>query len=85
MKVTIDIDCTPDEARVFLGLPDVQPMQQALLQQMQERLAANIQAMDGDAMMRLWLPAGLQGFEQWQKMVWSQMTQAMSGTTKEKR
>ncbi|MBW8784463.1 MAG: hypothetical protein JF593_07460 [Novosphingobium sp.] len=23
MKVTIDIDCTPEEARRFLGLPDI--------------------------------------------------------------
>jgi Family of unknown function (DUF6489) len=23
MKVTVEIDCTPDEARQFLGLPDV--------------------------------------------------------------
>ena len=25
MKVTVDIDCTPEEARKFLGLPDVAP------------------------------------------------------------
>ena len=23
MKVTVDVDCTPEEARRFLGLPDV--------------------------------------------------------------
>jgi hypothetical protein len=23
MKITIEVDCTPDEARSFLGLPDV--------------------------------------------------------------
>ena len=28
MKVNIEVDCTPDEARRFLGLPDVAPMQQ---------------------------------------------------------
>jgi hypothetical protein len=27
MKITIDIDCTPGEARAFLGLPDVAPLQ----------------------------------------------------------
>ncbi len=30
MKVTIEIDCTPIEARQFMGLPDVQPMQAAV-------------------------------------------------------
>lgn len=24
MKVTIEVDCTPDEARQFMGLPDVE-------------------------------------------------------------
>ena len=23
MKITIDVDCSPEEARAFLGLPDV--------------------------------------------------------------
>ncbi len=29
MKITVDIDCTPEEARAFFGLPNVQPMQDA--------------------------------------------------------
>ena len=39
MKITIDIDCTPQEARAFLGLPHIEPMQDALVAQMQERLS----------------------------------------------
>lgn len=77
MKISVDIDCTPDEARQFLGLPDVKPMQDALMGQMQERLSANLQAMDPEAMMKVWLPAGLQGLEQVQKMFWAQMTSAL--------
>lgn len=77
MKISIDIDCTPDEARQFLGLPDVKPMQDALMNQMQERLSSSLQAMDPETMMKTWLPASLQGFEQVQKMFWSQMTSAL--------
>jgi hypothetical protein len=77
MKISIDIDCTPDEARHFLGLPDVKPMQDALMNQMQERLSSSLQAMDPETMMKTWLPASLQGFEQVQKMFWSQMTSAL--------
>ena len=29
MKVTIDIDCTPEEARRFMGLPDLTPVHDA--------------------------------------------------------
>jgi len=31
MKITLDIDCTPEELRSFFGLPDVRPMQEEQL------------------------------------------------------
>ena len=48
MKVKIDIDCTPEEARTFFGLPDLGPLQQAMLKAMQEKH-------DG-APWRAWIP-----------------------------
>lgn len=83
MKVTIDIDCTPEEARTFLGLPDVQPMQQALMRQMQDQMSANLKAMDPETMMSTWLPMGMQGIEQFQKLMWSQMSGAMGTPPKD--
>ncbi|ALG70294.1 ribosomal protein S1 [Azospirillum thiophilum] len=77
MKITIDIDCTPEEARHFLGLPDVKPMQDAMMQEIQDRMRANLQAMDPETMVKTWLPAGIQGMEQMQKMFWSQMASAL--------
>ena len=76
MKITMDIDCTPEEMRAFFGLPDVKPMQEALLKEVQNRLAANLQAMDPEAMLKTWLPATLKGFEQLQEMFMAQMGQA---------
>ena len=73
MKVTVDVDCTPEEARVFLGLPDVQPMQAQLLKELQERLSKNIAAMDPAVMIEQWLPATLKGFEQIQEMFLAQL------------
>ena len=32
MKFTVNVECTPEEARAFMGLPDVQPMQEAMMQ-----------------------------------------------------
>jgi Family of unknown function (DUF6489) len=37
MKVNVEIDCTPLEARQFIGLPDVQPMQTAVMDELQKR------------------------------------------------
>jgi Family of unknown function (DUF6489) len=73
MKISLDIDCTPEEVRKFLGLPEVQPLQEALLKEVQERMTANIKAMDAKAMIETWLPATLKGFEQLQQMFMAQM------------
>ncbi len=81
MKFTMNVECTPEEARAFFGLPDVQPMQQRLMQEMEERLLANVRAMDPEVIARTWFPAGLQNFEQLQKMFWSQVQQSLSGVS----
>jgi len=73
MKIKLDIDCTPDEVREFFGLPQIKPLQEELLKEVRERLAANIKAMDPEAMLKTWLPATLKGFEQLQEMFLSRM------------
>jgi len=73
MKINLDVECTPEEARRFLGLPEVQPLQEALLKEVQERLSANIKAMDAKTMIETWLPATLKGFEQLQQMFMAQI------------
>jgi hypothetical protein len=74
MKIHLDLDCTPEELRGFFGLPDVKPMQERLLKEVEERLRANVKALDPEAMLNTWLPAGLKGFEQLQEMFLNQMT-----------
>lgn len=83
MKITVDVDCTPEEARSFLGLPDVRPMQEALMRQIQERMTASLAAMEPEAMLKTWLPAGVQGMEQLQKMFWAQFAGATRREKKE--
>ncbi len=73
MKITVDVECTPEEARTFLGLPDVRPMQEQLLKELQERLSKNIAAMDPAVMIEQWLPATMKGFEQLQEMFLTQL------------
>lgn len=75
MKINLDIDCTPEEARAFLGLPDVQPMQQAVMESMQRRMEQAIAGTDLEQLAKMWLPLGLQGLEQMQRAFW----QAASG------
>ncbi len=78
MKVTVNVECSPEEARAFLGLPDVAPMQKALMGELEEQLRSNIQALAPDALFKAWLPAGMQNIEQMQKAFWSQFQQNMN-------
>jgi hypothetical protein len=72
MKITANVDCTPEEARAFFGLPDVRSMQDELLKQLQDRLGKSIQAMDPEAMVKTWFAPMVKGFEQWQEVFMSQ-------------
>jgi len=81
MKITIDVDCTPEEARAFLGLPDVAPMQAAMMEEVRKRMTAALEASDPETLMKTWLPLGLQGLEQVQRMFWSQLAKT-TGETK---
>ena len=55
MKVNVEIDSTPLEARQFFGLPDVQPMQTAVMEKLQSQMLDNIQKVSPEALMQSWL------------------------------
>ena len=54
MKVNVEIDCTPLEARQFIGLPDVQPMQVAVMERLQQQMITNIEKVSPEALMQSW-------------------------------
>ena len=71
MKIKIDIDCSPQEAHSFLGLPDVAPMQEAWLAEVQSRMKDAVAGADLDSLMKTWMPAGPQGWDDMQKAFWA--------------
>ncbi len=85
MKVTINIDCTPEEARSFLGLPDVQPLQATMLKEIEERMKSNLSALDPDTLFKTWVPASIEGLDQMQKIFWGQMMAGGQGTEKKEK
>jgi Family of unknown function (DUF6489) len=54
MKVNIEIDCTPLEARQFFGLPDMQPMQTAVMDKLQHQMLANIDKVSPESLIQSW-------------------------------
>ena len=79
MKVTVEVDMTPEEARRFMGLPDVAPLQEKMLEEMQAKMKAAFDTGDPEAMMQAWMPmGGAKAFEQFQKYLWDS-ARLMSG------
>ena len=54
MKVNVEIDCTPAEARQFFGLPDVTPMQNAVMDRLQQQMTSNIDKISPESLMQSW-------------------------------
>jgi hypothetical protein len=85
MKVNVEVSCTPEEARAFFGLPDIKPMQDRIMGEIEERLKSSLGAMNPETVFKTWLPASMQGVEQMQQMqqaFWSQLANiATSGNT----
>jgi ABC-type dipeptide/oligopeptide/nickel transport system permease subunit len=69
VKVTIDIDCTPLEARLFFGLPDVQPMQKAVLAEMEKRTLAEMEKFTPENLFQTWFSTGQQGADMFAKLL----------------
>lgn len=41
MKVNIELDLTPEEARRFFGLPDITPIQEKVMERVQKQIEAS--------------------------------------------
>ncbi len=54
MKVKVEVDCTPAEAREFMGLPDLRPMQTAMANQLEAQMTASLDRLSPDAVLQDW-------------------------------
>jgi hypothetical protein len=78
MKVTIEVDCTPAEARSFMGLPDISPLNEYLVGEMQKRLSANINTLAPDELLKNWMALGASAQEQFRNLMTAATTAGMS-------
>jgi len=73
MKFKFDVECTPEEARQFIGLPNIAPMQDKMMKELEAKMKENISTLDPETFVKTWLPATLQGWGDMQKIFWAQM------------
>ena len=74
MKVKLEVDCTPAEARAFLGLPDVEALNKHVVDEMKSRIDAGVAMVAPEELMKSWMSLGGQATEQFRKL----MTAAMA-------
>lgn len=78
MKVTVEVDCTPAEARQFMGLPDVAPLQAAVMKDMEHKVMAEMERFSPDALLKGWFSFAQTTPEQMQQAFAKLFTQGIS-------
>lgn len=77
MRLTINVDCTPEEARAFFGMPNVAPLNEMIVEEMTKRARENLDTLaDPERFFTQMMAMGGKSFEQFQSM----MGAAMSGS-----
>ncbi|HWA60037.1 MAG TPA: DUF6489 family protein [Caulobacteraceae bacterium] len=79
MKVSLEVDCTPDEARAFLGLPDVKALNEHMVAEMRKRMDANIAMAAPEELMKTWMAFGGQASEQFMKLMPAAASAGLNG------
>jgi len=69
MKMTIEVDCSPEEARRFLGLPDVSALNEHMVDEMKKRIDSNMTMISPDELVKNWMSFGAGAQEQFRKLM----------------
>jgi hypothetical protein len=69
MKISVDVDCTPEEARRFLGLPDLTPVHQAYVERMTRAVTEGVTPEATGEMIKAWGPMNEAGMTMWRSML----------------
>jgi hypothetical protein len=70
MKIHFDIDATPQELRSFFGLPNIEPLQDEMLEMIRKNMTMGIEGFDARTLMKPFLPEHLQSLTALQKTFW---------------
>ncbi|MBN8818984.1 MAG: hypothetical protein J0I80_09750 [Sphingomonas sp.] len=63
MKFTVDVDCTPEEARTFLGLPDMKPVHDLYMRAVMDTMSGQTNLEQMERMVRSLSPLGDAGMK----------------------
>lgn len=82
MKMTIEVDCTPEEARRFMGLPDVTSLNEHFLEQVKAKMEGGMGMLSTEELMKTWMSFGQGAQEQFRQIMEASARNAASFTKK---
>lgn len=80
MKVNVSVEATAQEMREFLGLPNVQPLHDDILQAIRDNMQRGVINFDALGLMKPLLPTQFHSMEMVQKF-WEAIAKASGGNT----
>lgn len=68
MKINVEVECTPEEARRAMGLPDFTPVHDRYIAMLLESMEKGASPEMLEQMMRSWAPMGEAGLSMWRRL-----------------
>jgi hypothetical protein len=69
MKVSVDVECTPEEARRFLGLPDLSAVHEVYVERMKKAVTEGLSPETMLESLKAFAPMNEAGLAMWRQML----------------
>ncbi len=69
MKFNIEVDCTPEEVRRLIGLPDLTSVHDVYLDRVKDAMTKGVTPDMVEGMVRSWVPGGAAGMDFVREMI----------------
>jgi len=79
MKINVEFDITPKELREALGLPDVQPLHDEVLEKIREKVVEGVSDYDPMNFLSAYSAEGIRTMQGLQQALWGSMAQGKEG------
>ncbi len=79
MDIEIKVHCTPEEARAFMGLPDVQPFQREMMERVAKTMREGMSPTDAFEMMKPFMVPNSQAIEAMQQAFFKAFSATIPG------
>lgn len=68
MKINVEVECTPEEARRVMGLPDLTPLHDKYVGMLMETMENGVRPELLESVMKSWTPMGEAGMNFWRQL-----------------